>query len=42
VTGATSADVLGAVRATGLPVLHQPIAPAKLRAALTQLLRRTS
>jgi signal transduction histidine kinase/CheY-like chemotaxis protein len=42
VTGATSAEVLGAVRATGLPVLHRPIAPAKLRAALTQLLRRTS
>lgn len=42
VTGATSPDVLGAVRASGLPVLRKPIAPAKLRAALTQLLRRPS
>src|SRR5262245_1893805 len=42
VTGTTSPDVLGAARATGLPVLSEPIAPAKLRAALTQLLRRPS
>jgi signal transduction histidine kinase/CheY-like chemotaxis protein len=40
VTGATSPDVLGVVRASGLPLLQKPIAPAKLRAALTQLRRR--
>jgi hypothetical protein len=28
------------VRAGGLPLLQKPIAPAKLRAALTQLRRR--
>lgn len=42
VTGATSSDVLGTLRASGLPLLTKPIAPAKLRAALTQLLRRPS
>jgi two-component system, sensor histidine kinase len=40
VTGATSPDVLGAARAGGFPLLHKPLAPAKLRAALTQLVRR--
>jgi hypothetical protein len=30
---------VGALRACGLPVLRKPIAPAKQRAALTQLLR---
>jgi two-component system, sensor histidine kinase len=40
VTGATSPDALGAARAGGFPLLHKPLAPAKLRAALTQLVRR--
>ncbi len=42
VTGTASPAVLGALRSSGLPVLRKPIAPAKLRAALTQLVRRPS
>jgi signal transduction histidine kinase len=40
VTGSTSPEVLGAARAGGFPLLRKPLAPAKLRAALTQLVRR--
>ncbi len=40
VSGTTSPDVLGLARASGLPMLRKPITPAKLRAALTQLVRR--
>ena len=39
-TGATSPDAVGAARAGGFPLLHKPLAPAKLRAALAQLVRR--
>jgi signal transduction histidine kinase/CheY-like chemotaxis protein len=39
-TGAASADVLAVSRAGGLPLLHKPVAPAKLRALLSQLVRR--
>jgi two-component system, sensor histidine kinase len=38
-TGSTS-QALGAARAGGFPLLRKPVAPAKLRAALTQLVRR--
>jgi CheY-like chemotaxis protein len=39
-TGSTSPEPLGAARAGGFPLLRKPLAPAKLRAALTQLVRR--
>jgi signal transduction histidine kinase/ActR/RegA family two-component response regulator len=39
VTGAATADILARVRASGLPLLPKPVAPAKLRALLTQLVR---
>jgi signal transduction histidine kinase/CheY-like chemotaxis protein len=39
-TGSTSPEALGAARAGGFPLLRKPLAPAKLRAALTQLVRR--
>ena len=38
VTGDTAAETLQAVRARGLTVLHKPVRPAQLRAAISQLL----
>ena len=40
VTGDTSQVSVAELRATGFPFLHKPVRPAKLRAALGQLLRR--
>jgi len=40
VTGDTSPEMTAAARCTGLLVMHEPIAPARLRAALAGLLRR--
>jgi hypothetical protein len=38
VTGDTAPDQLEEMRASGLPVLQKPLAPARLRAVLTQAL----
>lgn len=37
-TGDTATDTIQAIRASGLPVLHKPLKPAKLRAFLSHLL----
>lgn len=37
-TGDTASDTIQTIRASGLPVLHKPIKPAKLRALLSHLL----
>jgi signal transduction histidine kinase/CheY-like chemotaxis protein len=39
ITGETDPDVIARVRASGLPYLPKPIAPARLRAALTHMVR---
>ncbi len=40
VTGDTSVASVKAARTTGLPVLHKPVQPARLRALLAQMLRK--
>ena len=37
-TGDTAPDTIQAIDASGLPVLHKPLKPAKLRAFLSHLL----
>ena len=37
-TGDTAPDTIQTIRASGLPVLHKPLKPAKLRAFLSHLL----
>lgn len=41
-TGDTATDTIQAIGASGLPVLHKPLKPAKLRAFLSHLLTATS
>jgi hypothetical protein len=38
VSGASAPDDLNRIMATGMPLLHKPVAPAKLRSALAFLL----
>jgi CheY-like chemotaxis protein len=38
ITGDTGGDVLSAARAVGVPVLHKPVSPVRLRAMLAHLL----
>lgn len=41
-TGDTAPETIQAIQASGLPVLHKPLKPAKLRAFLSHLLSRTA
>ena len=38
VSGASAPDDLARIKASGMPLLHKPVAPAKLRSTLAYLL----